>query len=50
MDRMKKLRQGEIEMSDVVREDRYQMQEGMEECIYCGEPENPDVRPPHSPE
>lgn len=40
MDRMKKLKQGEIEMSDVVREDRYQMQEGMEECIYCGATEN----------
>lgn len=40
MDRMKKLKQGDIEMSDVVREDRYQMQEGMEECIYCGATEN----------
>lgn len=40
MDRMKKLRQGEIEMSDVVREDRYQMQDGFEECIYCGATEN----------
>lgn len=36
MDRMKKLKRGEIEMSDVVREDRYQMEEGFEECIYCG--------------
>lgn len=36
MDRMQKLKTGEIEMSDVVREDRYQMEAGMEECIYCG--------------
>lgn len=40
MDRMKKLKQGEIKMSDVVREDRYQMQEGMKECIYCSATEN----------
>lgn len=40
MDRMKKLREGEISMSDVVREDRYQMQDGFEECIYCGAEEN----------
>lgn len=40
MNRMKKLRDGEIEMSDVVREDRYQMQDGFEECIYCGSTEN----------
>lgn len=40
MDRMKKLRQGEIEMSDVVREDRYTVEQGKEECIYCGAAEN----------
>lgn len=36
MDRMQKLRSGEIEMRDVVREDRYTVERGMEECIYCG--------------
>jgi len=36
MDRMKKLRSGEIEMSDVVREDRYQVQDGFSACVYCG--------------
>lgn len=40
MDRMKKLQQGDIEMSDVVREDRYTVEQGMEECIYCGSTEN----------
>lgn len=40
MDRMQKLKHGEIEMSDVVREDRYQMQDGFEECIYCGATES----------
>ncbi|MFB6267822.1 MAG: HNH endonuclease [Halodesulfurarchaeum sp.] len=40
MDRMQKLAAGEIEMSDVVREDRYQLQDGFEECIYCGATEN----------
>lgn len=40
MERMKKLQQGDIEMSDVVREDRYTVEQGMEECIYCGATEN----------
>lgn len=40
MDRMQKLKRGEIEMSDVVREDRYQIEDGFEECIYCGATEN----------
>lgn len=40
MDRMKKLRNGEIEMSDVVRENQYTVEQGKEECIYCGAEEN----------
>ncbi|MFB6162015.1 MAG: HNH endonuclease, partial [Halococcoides sp.] len=36
MDRMQKLKDGDIEMTDVVREDRYQMEAGTDECIYCG--------------
>lgn len=40
MDRMKKLKRGEMEMSDVVREDRYTVERGKEECIYCGAEES----------
>lgn len=36
MDRTKKLRSGDIEMSDIVREDRYTVEGGFDECIYCG--------------
>ena len=32
-----KLRNGNIEMSSLTKEDKYQLQEGFGECIYCGE-------------
>jgi len=31
------LKKGEIEMSTITKEDKYQLQEGFGECIYCGE-------------
>ena len=31
------LKKGEIEMSSITKEDKYQLQEGFGECIYCGE-------------
>ncbi|MFB6079580.1 MAG: hypothetical protein ABEJ81_01060, partial [Haloferacaceae archaeon] len=40
MDRWEKLKSGDVEMSDVVREDRYQMRDGFEECVYCGATED----------
>lgn len=30
------LKKGEIEMSTITHEDKYQLQEGFNECIYCG--------------
>lgn len=36
MDRMKRLRTGELRMSDIVREDRLMAVEGRQACIYCG--------------
>lgn len=36
MDRMKKLRAGELRMSDLVREDLLMAVQGWRECIYCG--------------
>lgn len=40
LNRFKKLRTGEIKWSDVVREDRLQIERGMERCTYCGGGEN----------
>lgn len=31
-----KLKNGEIEMSSITKEDKYQLQEGFGECVYCG--------------
>lgn len=31
------LKRGNIEMSAITKEDKYQLQEGFGECIYCGE-------------
>ena len=31
-----KMKKGEIEMSTITKEDKYQLQEGFGECIYCG--------------
>lgn len=36
MDRMSKLRSGELRMSEIVREDRMMVLEGGKECAYCG--------------
>ncbi|MDY6778900.1 MAG: HNH endonuclease [Candidatus Nanohaloarchaea archaeon] len=47
MSRMKKLEQGEIEMSDVVKEDRYVAEEGAEQCIYCGTELDGDIHWDH---
>src|SRR5207247_10864735 len=35
MNRMKKLKCGELHMSDIVREDRIMAVEGRKECAYC---------------
>jgi hypothetical protein len=35
MDRMTKLKGGELRMSDIVREDRIMVIEGMKQCAYC---------------
>ncbi len=36
MDRMSKLREGDLRMSEIVREDRLMAVEGRKVCIYCG--------------
>ncbi len=36
MDRMTKLKGGELHMSDIVREERLMAVEGRKECAYCG--------------
>ncbi len=36
MDRMMKLKGGELHMSDIVREDRLMAVDGRKECAYCG--------------
>ena len=40
MDRMTKLRGGDLHMSDIVREDRLMTVEGRKECAYCGSKQN----------
>ncbi len=36
MDRMRKLKSGNLRMSDIVREDKMMAVDGAKECIYCG--------------
>ena len=40
MDRMMKLKGGELHMSDIVREDKLMAVEGRKACIYCGSSSN----------
>lgn len=40
MDRMSKLKEGDLQMSTIVREDRLMAVEGRRACAYCGTAEN----------
>jgi hypothetical protein len=39
MNRYQKLKKGEIKWSDIVREDRIQVERGKNSCVYCGSTE-----------